>query len=80
MELPPPHGRGKFNTCKAPFGYRLDDGTLCINETEAEVVRLIFDLYLNGKGRSEIADTLRQLNAPTRSDVRDGNPRPSITF
>lgn len=66
--------RGKFNTCKAPFGYRLEDGTLCINETEAEVVRLIFDLYLNGKGRSEIADTLRQLNAPTRSDVREWKP------
>jgi len=32
------------------FGYHLKDGKLSINENEAKNVRLIYDLYLSGKG------------------------------
>jgi len=32
------------------FGYHLKDGKLTINENEAKTVRLIYDLYLSGKG------------------------------
>ncbi|MCL2172728.1 MAG: recombinase family protein [Candidatus Bathyarchaeota archaeon] len=32
------------------FGYHLKSGKLTINEEQAKVVRLIFDLYLSGKG------------------------------
>lgn len=60
---------GKFITCKAPFGYRLADGTLQICEPEATVVRNIFENYLSGKSRGEIAAELRVQNAPTRIDV-----------
>ena len=39
---------GNFNcTCPA-YGFDLKDGELVINETEAAVIRRIFDLYLQG--------------------------------
>ena len=60
---------GQFNTCKAPFGYRLQKDTLVIDEYEAAYVRLIFALYLEGKSRKEIASYLSEINAPTRKDV-----------
>ena len=60
---------GKFNTCKAPYGFRLQNGQLVIEENEAAVVRQIFDMFLSGSSREEIADALRAANAPTRKDV-----------
>ena len=60
---------GKFNTCKAPYGFRLQNGQLVIEENEASVVRQIFDMFLNGNSREEIADALRAANLPTRKDV-----------
>ena len=60
---------GKFNTCKAPYGFRLQSGQLVIEEHEASVVRQIFDMFLNGNSREEIAAALRTANAPTRKDV-----------
>ena len=59
----------KFNTCKAPFGFRLRNGQLIIEENEAAVVRQIFDMFLHGNSREEIASALRMANAPTRKDV-----------
>ena len=50
--------KGRFITCKAPFGYRLVDGILQIDEQEAEIVRYIFDSYLNGRSKDEIAADL----------------------
>ena len=60
---------GKFNTCKAPYGFRLQNGQLVIEENEASVVRQIFDMFLNGNSREEIARALRTANVPTRKDV-----------
>ena len=60
---------GKFNTCKAPYGFRLQNGQLVIEENEAAVVREIFNMFLNGNSREEIASALRTVNAPTRKDV-----------
>ena len=57
---------GKFITCKAPFGYRLKDGMLEIYEPEAKIVRTIFDQYLAGKSRDEIAALVTELGVPTR--------------
>ena len=59
----------KFNTCKAPFGFRLRNGQLIVEENEAAVVRQIFDMFLHGNSREEIASALRMANAPTRKDV-----------
>ena len=49
---------GKWNGGQAPIGYRIDkeSGTLVIEPEEAEMVRLIFDRYLNsGEGCQRIA-------------------------
>ena len=35
---------GKWNGGQAPYGYRIKDGVLEIDEAEAEVVRLIFPI------------------------------------
>ena len=60
---------GKFNTCKAPYGFRLQNRQLVIEENEAAVIRQIFDMFLSGSSREEIAGALRAANAPTRKDV-----------
>lgn len=49
---------GEYNTTYPAFGYALVDNQLIINETEAVIVRLIFDLYLKGIGMQRIASTL----------------------
>lgn len=38
---------GKWNGGFAPYGYKLINGNLEIDEEEAEAVRIIFDLYVN---------------------------------
>ena len=38
---------GKWNGGFAPYGYKLVDGKLEINEEEAEVIRIIFQQYVN---------------------------------
>lgn len=47
---------GEFISTRAPFGYKFIEGKLEINEKEAEVVKRIFDLYLNGKSSVEITE------------------------
>lgn len=48
------------------YGYRKDeDGNLIIEETEAEVVRWIFESYLNGMGVYVIAKMLNDHRIPT---------------
>lgn len=38
---------GKWNGGFAPYGYKLVNGELVINEEEAEAIRVIFDQYIN---------------------------------
>lgn len=62
--------RGEFITCKAPFGYRMPDGkNLTIYEPEANIIRKIFALYLEGRSAQEVADIISEIGVPTR----DGN-------
>ncbi len=50
---------GKWNGGFAPYGYALMDGSLAIAEDEAEVIRLIFDKYINtDMGANGVADYL----------------------
>lgn len=42
------------------YGYRKDKGKLIVDEQEAEVVRLIFDLYLQGNGFRKIQNILME--------------------
>lgn len=53
------------------YGYDKDEnGDLAINETEAEIVKLIFNLYLSGKSILGIVKELqsRDIKSPTRKD------------
>lgn len=68
--------QGNFIGTKAPYGYDKDiimEGkkkchTLKINEAEADVVRMIFDMYVNkDMGRVKIAHHLNDLGIPTRT-------------
>ena len=52
---------GKFITTSRPYGYRLTDNTLVIDETESEIVRYIYASYLSGKGKCDIAQELTTL-------------------
>lgn len=71
--------QGNFIGTKAPYGYDKDiimEGkkkchTLKINETEADVVRMVFDMYVNkDMGRVNIAHHLNELGIPTRTGAR----------
>ncbi len=57
---------GDFNCCRAAYGYDLIDGELRINEAEAQVVRRIFHLYLQGCGKQAIANQLNAEGVPKR--------------
>lgn len=58
--------RGEFITCKAPFGYRLVDGKrLEIIPEEAEVVRWMFRVYLDGYSMEWITAQLNLKGIPT---------------
>ena len=51
---------GRWNGGFAPYGYRLTDGVLEINEEEAPAIRTIFDLYAHtGMGATGIAKYLQ---------------------
>ena len=49
-----------FNGCLG-YDYNPDDKSLSINEEEAEIVRSIYDLYLQGYGTTTIANRLVEL-------------------
>lgn len=51
----------------APFGYRWRDGRLEIDEKEAPVRRLIFDLFLKHRRKKTVAKFLNELGYRTRS-------------
>lgn len=52
---------GRWNGGFAPYGYKLEDGQLLIEENEAEVVRIIFDKYIHTTmGARKIANWLNQ--------------------
>ena len=55
----------------AAYGYVLKNGTLVINEEEAEVIRTIFRLYLSGMGKPKIADYLNENNIPYHGSVEN---------
>ena len=68
--------QGNFIGTKAPYGYDKDtimEGkkkchTLKINEAEADIVRMVFDMYVNqDMGRVNIAHRLNDLGVPTRT-------------
>jgi site-specific DNA recombinase len=51
---------GERNGGRAPFGYRLKDGTLVIEEKEAKIIQEMFRLYISGKGIRSIVLYMQQ--------------------
>ena len=52
---------GGWNGGFAPYGYKLEDGKLIVQEEEAEVIRAIYDLYVNtAYGPSAIAKEINK--------------------
>jgi site-specific DNA recombinase len=61
------------------FGYfRVGKTNLSINPEEAEVIRLIFDMYLNGNGYSKIANYLNENGYLTPSGYRNKQKQSDI--
>lgn len=58
---------GNSYTTHAPFGYYLDNKKLYIKEDEAELIRMIYDLYIDGKTLNEAAIQMNSKNIPTKS-------------
>ena len=57
------------------LGYHLQNGVLTINEEEVEIVRLIFNKYLNeGKGTHVIARELYEENIKSKRDTERWSP------
>lgn len=62
--------KGTYIVGTPAYGYRKDEeGNLIIKESEAEVVRWIFESYLNGMGTYVIAKMLNEHRIPT---IREG--------
>lgn len=60
--------KGLFFPNSAPFGYRLIDNQLVIEPAEAGIVRAIFDMYLAGQGKQDIAKELNRRGIQRRAD------------
>lgn len=55
-----------------PYGFMRENGgkMLVINPIESEIIKEIFNMYLNGKGTLSIATILNGRNIPTRTGVK----------
>ena len=65
---------GNFLGVTAPYGYKKDPNNkfhLVINEKEAEVVKRVFRLYLEGNGLTKIAQILTKDGVPVPGESRD---------
>lgn len=65
---------GNFLGVTAPYGYQKDPNNkfhLIINEKEAEVVKRVFRLYLEGNGLTRIAQILTKDEIPVPGESRD---------
>lgn len=65
---------GKYISPDAPYGYifKYDDKgkkNLVINEDQANAVRLIFDMYIQGNGATKIANKLNNLGYRTNNNI-----------
>jgi DNA invertase Pin-like site-specific DNA recombinase len=56
------------------LGYDISDGKLIINEQQAEVVRFIFNNYIDGDGTVQICRKLEKLNIKTVSGKNKWSP------
>lgn len=57
---------GTYKQVNAPYGYYIENDEFKINEEQAQVVRVIFRAYIEGKSIYKIADELNQAGVPTK--------------
>lgn len=68
--------KGKHIGAFAPYGYKKDEnckGHLVPDEPAAQVVRKIFDLYINGMSKINISRYLNEKNIPTPAQYKRQN-------
>ena len=69
--------RGMWMGGTPPLGYDVRDRKLVVNETEAELVRLIFNRFLRVGSATKLAQELRRAGHTTKSwTTQDGKHRP----
>ena len=68
-----------FNGCLG-YDYNPEDKSITINEAEAETVRLIYDLYLQGYGAYRIAKELTRLGKVNKRAMLSGQTAVSGEF
>ena len=56
--------RGEYQT-KAPFGYKMVDKKLIVDESQAKIVKMIYSDYLSGLGFQKIAKKLNDMKIKT---------------
>ncbi|WP_134682527.1 recombinase family protein [Brevibacillus migulae] len=58
--------KGERNGAVAPYGYDLENGNLIINPMEAEILKRIYSMYVNGHGIKAIVTALNREKVPKR--------------
>ena len=61
---------GTYKISYPPYGYDTVDGEMVVNESQAEIVRYIFNEILSGKGTHKIANELNSRKIPTKKGGR----------
>ncbi|MCM1227645.1 MAG: recombinase family protein [Clostridium sp.] len=56
---------GTYKISRPPFGFDILDGSLAVNEAQAQIVTQIFNQYISGCGLQKIADILNENNVPS---------------
>ena len=60
-----------MNTRLIPYGYKMENGVLLVNEEEAEQIQRIFEMRVNDMGVYAIGKMLCEEQIPFFSDTRD---------
>ena len=75
---------GAIGGIMQPYGYTSEKKKLVIEPTEAEVIKMIFDLCIDGNGTKKIANKLNELGIPTKvsilfnKEMKQRNGRPPV--
>lgn len=59
---------GGYSGGRVPYGYKLENKILVIDEAEAEIVRLVFEKAKNGQSRLSIANDINKMGYRTRKN------------
>jgi len=66
--------KGLYNGGNAPFGYQRKNKKLVINQKEAEIIRLIFDTYVETGSLGKLYDFLKEKNIKNKQGENFSKP------